>query len=132
MFEPTKKARTSGFRFFPSDAVVIVSVALAAIPLRRIENPLWWILAIVLGHFFLFCNVFRIRRWFEMAWALIFFINIASWLLVGELIWKNVLICQLPLTAGLLFAELQSRRYHGIFARWINPRLKDYLEGRIP
>jgi hypothetical protein len=132
MFERTHNARSWGFRFFATDAVVIGVLAAAAIALRRIENPLWWILIVVAGHFFLFCNIVRIRRRLEFIWAGLFIANIGVWLWFGELGWLGVLCVQLPITLCLVLIELRSGRYHGVLARRTNPRLNDYLEGKIP
>jgi hypothetical protein len=132
MFEPSLNQRTWGFRFFPTDAAVLGVLAVAAIVLRQIDNPLWWILIVVVGHFFLFCNIVRIRRSFELLWGGLFIANIAACLWFGKLGSTGVLCVQLPITAGLVFTEFRSARYHGVLARRTNPRLNDYLEGRIP
>jgi hypothetical protein len=126
-----KAIRTFGFRFSVTDAVVICIVIAAAGVLRRMENPLWWIVLVVVAHFFLFCNTFRIRRNFEFFWAGTFLLNVGVWLWRERLDCLSVLAIQLPITACLLLAEIRSRRYHGIFAARINPRLNDYVEGRI-
>jgi hypothetical protein len=132
MFEQARNARSWGFRFYATDAVVIGVLGAAAIALRQIENPLWWILIVVAAHFFLFCNIVRIRRRFEMIWAGLFIANIGVWLWLGELGWIGVLSVQLPITLCLVLLELRSGRYHGVLARRANPRLNDYLEGKIP
>jgi hypothetical protein len=132
MFEIKHKRRTWGFRFSLTDAVVIVMCSVAAYLLARIDHPLWWVLLIVAGHFFIFCNVFRVRRRFEVGWAISFLLNCAVWILLGHLDWIHVLLTQLPFTAAAVFAEVRSNRYHGIFAQSANPRLNDYLGGRIP
>jgi hypothetical protein len=132
MLESQHRPRTWGFRLSATDAVVICIFGVAAGVLQRLETPLWWMLLIVAGHFFLFCNVFRVRRSFEVGWAAWFLVNSAVWLWLGNLDWLGVLAAQLPVTACLVLAELRSDRYHGIFAQRTNPRLNDYLEGRIP
>jgi hypothetical protein len=132
MFERTQGTRTWGFRFFAIDAVVIGVLAATAMALRQIENPLWWLVILVAGHFFLFCNIIRIRRRFELIWAGLFIANIGVWLWFGELGWIGVLCVQLPITVCLVFLELRSARYHGVLARRTNPRLNDYLQGKIP
>jgi hypothetical protein len=132
MFEPKHKPRTWGFRFFATDAVVIGVLAAAAIGLQRTENPLWWMLIVVAVHFFLFCNVFRVRRSFETVWAALFLANSALWLWLENLNWLYLLAIQLTITFCVIVAELRSHRYHGVFATRANPRLNDYLEGSIP
>ena len=131
MFKSISRPRSWGFRFFASDAALIGVFGAAAVVLQRLENPLWWLLIVVAGHFFLFCNVFRLRRSYELSWSAAFLLNAAVWLWFGLLEWPRVLAVQLPITVGLLIAELRSDRYHGILARRLNHRLNDYLEGRI-
>ena len=130
MCNPPQKQRTWGFRFSTTDAIVICLVAAAVVVLQRAENPLWRMLIIVAGHFFLFCNVFRIRRKFEFSWAVLFLINFTVWLWLEMLDWLPVLGTQLPITACLVLAEFRSSRYHGIFAPRTNTQLKEYLEGK--
>ena len=85
----------------------------------------------VVGHFFLFCNVFRVRRGPELVWTGLFVANAGTWFLLlgGGVLW----LCgsQLVATALILLNELRVPCYHGIFARQINPRLDDYLVGRL-
>jgi hypothetical protein len=121
--------RTWGFRFSTSDAAVIAFASICAITLNLVEGPLWWILIVVAGHFFLFCNVFRIRRSYELIWAALFMINVSAWFVFGDFAWWKILGCQLPLTAAFIFAEMRTPRYHGIFARRVNSRLDNYLAG---
>lgn len=122
--------RTWGFRFSAVDAIAIAVALICAVAFKMVENPMWWLMLIVAGHFFLFCNVFRIRRSYELAWAALFIINVSAWLSFGDsALWK-ILGCQLPLTVAFIFAEMRSTRYHGILARKLNPRLDDYLAGQ--
>ena len=130
MIKPAQNMRTCGFRVSKMDAFVLGVVLIGVIVLKRMMNPLWWMVAVVIGHFFLFCNVFRVRRSFELSWAVLFIINAAAWLYVGKLEWPNVVACQFPITTAFIILELRSPRYHGIFARRVNPRLEDYLKGR--
>jgi hypothetical protein len=103
-------------------AVVVVT--------RRLDSPVWWLIAIVAGHFFLFCNVFRIIRRREFIWAGLFILNVGIWAWFGGLAWYRVLACQIPVTAALIVADMRGPLYHGIFAKKLNSRLNDYLEER--
>jgi hypothetical protein len=132
MFEPKHNARTWGFRFSLTDALAILSFMSAATVLWRLGILLWWMLAIAAGHFFLFCNVFRIVRRRELAWSGLFILNVGIWTWLDLLAWPCVLLCQLPITVGLVVADMRSPGYHGVFASRLNPRLNDYLEGRFP
>jgi hypothetical protein len=108
----------------------LVCLGVAAVVLNQLGSALWWIIALVAAHFFLFCNVFRVVRRGELIWAVIFILNVGLWTLSDRLDWFNVLACQLPVTVGVIAWELKATRYHGIFADRLNPRLPDYLNGR--
>jgi hypothetical protein len=76
-------------------------------------------LPLVLGHFFLFCNVFRIRREYEYIWAAVWIVNYGAWLFSGAFTWWGVLAVQSPLTVVLIVLEMRSPEYHGILWRWL-------------
>ena len=57
MRERHQHMRTWGFRFSPTDAVALILFGAAVSILHRFGSSLSWIVAIVAGHFFLFCNV---------------------------------------------------------------------------
>jgi hypothetical protein len=132
MTEQLLQKRTWGFRFSLLDAVVLAVLAGIVATLHRFGSGLWWILAIVAVHFFLFCNIFRVVRRRELIWAAAFVANVGFWILLGQQNWFNVLACQLPISAGIIAWELRATRYHGVFADRLNPMLQDYLQGRIP
>jgi len=127
----TVSPRSWGFRFAVTDAAALVAFGLVATGLRWLGSELWWVVAIVAGHFFLFCNVFRVIRSRELIWAALFVLNVGFWLLLRRLDWFTLLACQLPVTVGVIAWEIRTTRYHGIFANRLNPALNDYLEGRI-
>jgi hypothetical protein len=131
MFNPRFRTRTWGFRFSATDAAVILVLAVSACALARLGNELWLLLVIVAGHFFLFCNVFRVRRKFELVWAASFIFNTGLWLWFDEVTWLRIFLCQLPLTLVVVGAEIKSAHYHGVFASRLNRKLNGYLEGRI-
>jgi len=114
------------------DAAAIAVFAAVAAGLHWLGSGLWWVVAIVAGHFFLFCNVFRVIRRRELIWAALLILNVGFWLFLGRLDWFTVLACQLPVSAGVIAWEVKATRYHGIFADRLNNHLQDYLEGQIP
>jgi len=129
MFDPNnRRIRTWGFRLSWLDGGVIAIAALAALLLG---HPFGWLILTVAGHFFLFCNVFRVGRKRELIWAALFVANVAVLIGWGELHWATVLLAQCPVTVAIIIAELRSPLYHGVFAPRLNPHLPDYLEGRI-
>lgn len=132
MSEPKTRARTWGFRFSFSDAVAITAFLSSAGILWHFGNPLGWLLVMAAGHFFLFCNVFRIVRRRELIWAGLFLVNVTLWAWNDSLTWTGVLLCQLPVTIAVVVLDMRSAAYHGIFAKRLNPGLNDYLKGQGP
>ena len=117
--------RRCGFRFSVTDAVVIAVGVAATWFLWDALGDVGLLPAVVVFHFFLFCNVFRIRRRYELIWAGAFVVNLLAWQAAEAFAWRNVLLAQTPLTAILIVAEMRGGRYHGVAWRWINPRCRD-------
>ena len=132
MFRTKHKTRTWGFRCSLTDAIAIGAFMSAAVGLWYLNSPLWWLLVVAAGHFFLFCNVFRIVRRRELIWAGLYVLNVGVWTWFDRLAWPRVLLCQLPITVALVVADMRAAGYHGVLAKRLNPRLNDYLEGRFP
>ncbi|MHC4777237.1 MAG: hypothetical protein ACYTFG_01530 [Planctomycetota bacterium] len=107
-----KKSR--GFRLSVVDGLFIAANGAAAWLLRGVLGQFSWIFVVAVAHFFLFRNVFRIRRSYELIWTGIFLANFGAWLLSGDFDWLRVLAIQIPVTAVLIALELRSPRYHGI------------------
>ena len=83
-------------------------------------------LAFVVGHFFLFCNIFRIRRKPELIWAAAFTGLSAATVLAGRPGWGATFLTSGVLTVVLVALEMHHPSYHGLFWQRINPRLSDY------
>ena len=124
-------SRTAGFRCSWIDLLVLA----ASIPAT------WWLWEDVgaiagavpfpVGHFFLFCNVFRIHRPKELLWAVVCLVNVSAWTLAERLDWALILALQSPLTVAVVIWEMRGPHYHGVWAKRINPRLGEYLDGRL-
>ena len=79
---------------------------------------------VVLGHFFLFCNVFRVPRKLELAWGVIFIIVVFVHLVLSYTsghapkpsdFWGTTIVFQLPATVTVITWPLFfSKDYHGI------------------
>lgn len=106
-----------GFRFSRADALVLVAGAALTFALWPTLGSYALLVPVALGHFFLFCNVFRVRRGVELLWAGVFLANFAAWGLLGRFSWARVLLTQLPVTLAILVVEVRHPRYHGIFSR---------------
>lgn len=127
------RPRTAGFRFWPTDALFIVACALAGWLLRDFLGRMVWLIPMTAGHFFLFCNLFRVRRSYELAWTALFVANFTAWTFSGVFSWEGVLAMQAPITIAALLLEMRSPRYHGIFCRRINAgHIDAWLGGRDP
>jgi hypothetical protein len=127
----TSPLRRHGFRVSALDGAILLLGAALTIWLQNESFPLWWIVPMALGHFLLFCNVFLVWRKLELAWAAGFVILVGIHLSVGYTDWIAPLLLQTPATVFVIWLQMRSPWYHGIFARRINPRLDDYLAGRL-
>ena len=116
------RPRSLGVQFPAADGVVIVITGFAIWGLSGPMREFARLVGFVVGHFFLFCNIFRIHRKYELAWAAVFLANVACGI-IGEA-WGPVdaMLMQAPLTVVLVVAEMFSSRYHGLGCSFINPR----------
>lgn len=107
-----------------------------------ITIPLTWLAWFVVGesalvfpfvivHFFLFCNVFRIRRRSELIWAGTFLLNAAGHIFWGQLWLVSLFSSQLLITLLLVRREVQRSDYHGICSNRWNPNIDAYLAGDL-
>lgn len=124
------RPRTWGLRLSGLDCVVIVLALGGTILLWQQTAGLSLIGGLVVGHFFLFCNVFRIPRKPELVWGGLFLIIcfVAYLLDAFSPIMLSALIA--PVTLVTLIYAIRLPTYHGIFAKRLNPRLDDYLTGK--
>jgi len=123
--------RHHGFRFSMSDACVLLLAAGLTWWLVGKDFVLWWVVPAAVGHFFLFCNVFLVWRRLELLWALVFVLNVAAHFLMEVFDPVPSLLWQTPVTLLVIACQMRSPWYHGVFARQINPRLADYLNGTL-
>jgi hypothetical protein len=112
------------------DVGFIVVAAVAGWSLRGALGDMVWMIPVTVGHFFLFCNVFRFRRSYELIWAGTFLANVMAWKWGGLYTWWTLLALQMPVTVLLIVAEVRSPSYHGVWshaakARPIEPRPED-------
>lgn len=112
-----------GFRISEFDAGVVILGILASAWLGRIDGMLGVATLFPVAHFFLFCNVLRMTRQFELVWAVLFVFLASINLLVGVPAWDLTLILMLSVTAVLLVIQALLPSYHGVFWRKINPNL---------
>lgn len=131
MKQTNHESRRHGFRISFWDVLILALAAGLTAGLLAIRFPLAWMVPVVVGHFFLFCNVFLVWRRLEMIWAMLFICNFAIHVACGQLGWFWPLICQLPATVFVIARQIRSPWYHGIFAERLNPRLNEYINGAL-
>lgn len=128
--------RTWGARFSLTDGLALLAGAVLTWQLHLAlsgDEARWavGVPAAALGHFFLFCNVFRVPTRLELLWTASFLVNVVAWRAAGALGWLPVLATQTPITLLTLAATIRSPRYHGIGARRWNPSLDRWLAGEL-
>ncbi|MCE9548023.1 MAG: hypothetical protein K8T25_21325 [Planctomycetia bacterium] len=122
----TRSKFAPGFRLSKFDVGVLVVGAAAAIAAGMI---VWWIgflIAYVTGHFFLFCNVFRISRPLELTWAGIFVALAAGSAAIDVPGWIVTVAASLCVTIAVVVIEMRKPTYHGIGWKRINPSLRGW------
>ena len=89
------------------------------------------VIAFVTGHFFLFCNVFRISRRLEFFWAGVFIAFSGATIVSGFPNWLTTIIISLCTTIAVAAYEMKKPSYHGIFWQRINPGLKEWWDSNL-
>lgn len=112
-----------GFRFSLLDAGILLA-GIATVCCAPKEIAL--VTATAVGHFFLFCNVFRISRGPELTWAALFVMLSSSTMTTGRPPWGITISAACGLAAILICRELKLPSYHGVFWKKFNPSLADW------
>jgi hypothetical protein len=118
-----------GFHCTRTDLVILPGGAAAAgAALVWLAPWVGFVVAFVVGHFFLFCNVFRIARVLELVWAAIFVVLAAGTVSVGFPGWPITAGLSLAATVVVVIVEMRKPSYHGVFWQQINPGLREWWE----
>ena len=110
-----------GFRFSPRDGVVLIVGAALTAGLMLLVGDIALLLAVLVFHFLLFCNVFRVGTKPELFWAASFAINVVCWVLTGMIEWWRIGLSQIPMTLIVLVWVMCQSDYHGVLAARLNP-----------
>ncbi|MCI5143684.1 MAG: hypothetical protein D3909_18560 [Candidatus Electrothrix sp. ATG1] len=119
----TAPAFRPGFRLSVRDVIVLFIGAVTSFLLHSMENPLGLIVFFTLAHFFLFCNILRMCRRFELIWAAFFLLLSVSAILFRIPSWPGNVVIMLAMTTILTVLQMRLPSYHGIFWQRINPEL---------
>jgi len=112
-----------------------LSIVDAAVLLLGIFGSLWfwprtpWLgfaIAFVVGHFFFFCNVFRVSRGLELLWTAGYLLITFFTLRFHPTEWRSMALLPLVMTALVIRSEIRKPSYHGIGWRRLNPRLTEW------
>jgi uncharacterized protein YqgC (DUF456 family) len=82
-----------------------------------------FVLAFVLAHFFLFCNVIRMAPSLELIWAAVFVVLAAATIAFETPGWLVTALVSLFVTTAVVVVEMRKPSYHGVGWQRINPAL---------
>src|SRR5262245_61925729 len=100
-------AFSPGFRLSVVDVIVLVAGVTGSIILSKFE---WWwgfVVALVLGHFFLFCNIVRMARPLELIWAAVFASLVGATIAFERPGWLVTAILSLLVTVIVVALEMR-------------------------
>ncbi len=121
--------RTCGLWLSVFDAGVLATGAIATAFAWRAVGVFALLIPFVIGHFFLFCNIFRVPRNLELTWAATFIVGAALWLSVAIVPLWLVISVQGLVTVSIIVLAMRRPSYHGVFSRRLNPHIDEYLRG---
>ena len=113
-----------GFRLSKLDCWVVAIGVVATVGVASIQLTLGVVIAFTVGHFFLFCNIFRMSRVRELIWSGVFVASFTASVGFGIPSLIQTFGFMLLLTLALVILELRSPAYHGIFWQKVNPSLE--------
>lgn len=119
-----------GFRLSATDALVLTAGAAGSALAAQVE---WWmglVIGLAVGHFFLFCNEFRLDRPLELIWAAAFVALAGSAIATGEPGWPSTFGTTLLITVLVIAVQVRKPSYHGIGWQRLNPGLRRWWESQ--
>ena len=129
MRRPETPRFAPGFRLSGQDAVVLFVGLGGSIALGKLLWPASLITVVSVGHFFLFCNVFRISRRLELIWTGVFVVLSLGTITADFPGWPAALTLSACVTAIVVRCEMKKPSYHGVGWQRINPKLRDWWDG---
>jgi hypothetical protein len=112
--------RPWGFRFSTTDGLIFLGGVMVTVGLWFAIGAFALIVPYLLGHFFLFCNTFRVGGERSLIWAGSLLLNAYFWP-QSQNIWIHLAI-QLLITFALIIQCVLGKNYHGIACVRINPQ----------
>lgn len=120
-----------GFRLSAMDVVVLLAGAIGSILAAKVASWLGMAIAFTVGHFFLFCNVFRMPRPLELAWAALFLLLLGSTAFMQQPGWLASFALSLAGTVVIVVFQMRQPSYHGVGWKIINPQLPQWWQAQV-
>ncbi len=117
-----------GFRLIPSDVAILIVGGVISFHFGKEVFTAGLIISFLIFHFFLFCNVLRMKLHLEIIWSVIY---VALFTLCVNpfysfFTWNYVFGISLISTIVLSIIQMKRVDYHGVFWEKINPKLHDW------
>ena len=123
-----KHAFAPGFRLSALDVIILVVGVVTAFALVMVVCWGGFVVGFVVAHFFLFCNVVRMARLLELAWAGVFVALAAATVALDAPDWPVTATVSLVATVVVVVVQMRKPSYHGLGWQWINPGLPAWWE----
>lgn len=119
-----------GFRFAPTDGLVLLAGAVGAAMAWRIEPAIGIAVLLPVAMFFVFCNVVRMVRSLELVWAGAYAAGCVARIQFGGPPWPWVVGGCLLLAVALVGLQLRRADYHGVGWQRVNSQLPAWWAAR--
>jgi hypothetical protein len=119
----------AGFRCSAPDGAVLAAAILLAAAASWYSVDAALVIVTVVGHFFGFCNVVRMRRSFELAWAACYTTAAVVLTALDAFHAGPLALAITPVTVIFVALEVHSARYHGVGWQIVNPRWRSHRRG---
>lgn len=119
--------RPWGFRFSLMDGLIFVGGLITTMAIWSLIGPFALLIPYLLGHFFLFCNTFRVGGERSLIWIGSFLTNVYFW--PQTQIIELHLAIQALITILLIAQCVLGKNYHGLACTLLNP--SRYREGAM-
>jgi hypothetical protein len=120
-----------GFRLSALDVTILIIGGITSIYATAIDRWFGAAIAFVVLHFFLFCNVLRMSRPLELAWAGVFLALSAAAISLQLISWPVVFLASAAVTAIVAAIEMHRPSYHGVGWKMVNPKLPEWWDARV-
>ena len=125
-----KRPFSPGFRLSLVDIAVLLVGTIVAVALSFVLPWLAFVIAFVVGHFFLFCNIVRMARPLELIWAGVFVMLAGATVILESPGWLVTACASLVVTSVVVIIQARKPSYHGAGWQWINPGLPAWWESQ--